>query len=99
MDTALVAKANDWISDSPQEMYDFISSGTYDGEERKISSLDNTTGTLTVLAHTGQIASAVTYEVHRLFTPSEKRRALIYAAKATFPYIFKKVRDTSNKSR
>ena len=95
VDTALKAKANDWISDAPQEMYDFITSGTYDGEERKISSLDNTTGTLTTLAHTGQIASAVTYEVHRLFSPSEKRRALITAARNAFPCVFTPVRDES----
>lgn len=95
VDTALKAKANDWISDAPQEMYDLITSGTYSGEERKISSLDNTTGTLTTLAHTGTIASAVTYEVHRIFTASEKRIALIMAAKLAFPYIFKKVRDIS----
>lgn len=93
VDTALKAKSNDWISDAPQEMYDLITSGTYADEERKISSLDNTSGTLTTLAHGGTIASAVTYEVHRLFTASEKRTALIYAAKAAFPYIFKKVRD------
>jgi hypothetical protein len=95
IDTALSAKANDWISDAPQEMYDRITSGTYDNEERKISSLDNTTVTLTTLAHGGTIASAVTYEVHRLFNASEKRRALVYAAHRAFPDVFTEVKDTS----
>jgi len=95
IDTALIAKANDWISDSPQEMYDRITSGTYDEEERKISSLSNTAGTLTTLAHGGTIASGVTYEIHRMFNASEKRRALIYAAKHAFPYIHSQIRDDS----
>src|SRR3989304_4236720 len=72
IDTALMAKANDWIS---EEAYDQIAEGTYDGEERKIASLDNTTGTMTVLAHGGQILTGMDYRVHRLFTASEKRRA------------------------
>lgn len=95
VDTSLSAKANDWIADAPQEMYDRITSGTYDEQERKISSLDNTTGTLTTLAHGGQIGSSVTYEVHRLFSASEKRRALIYAARKAFPYIFTEINDDS----
>jgi len=93
VDTALKAKNNDWISDAPQEHYDLLTSGTYSGEERKISSLDNTSGTLTTLAHGGVVASAVGYEVHRLFTASEKRTALIFAAKMAFPAIFKKIRN------
>jgi hypothetical protein len=93
IDTELKAKANDWIADAPQEMYDRITSGTYDGEERKISSLDNTSGTLTTLAHGGTIATSVTYEVHRLFSASEKRRALIYAARHSFPSLYRVVRD------
>ncbi len=95
VDTALKAKANDWISDAPQEMYDRITSGTYDGEERKLSSLDNSSGTLTTLAHGGTIASGVTYEVHRLFSASEKRRALIHAATTIFPTCFKEIHSTS----
>ena len=95
VDTALKAKGNDWISDAPQEHYDLLTSGTYSGEERKISSLDNTSGTLTTLAHGGTVASAVGYEVHRLFTASEKRTALIFAAKMAFPTIFKKIRDVT----
>ena len=88
VDTALSAKAADWITD---EAYDRITSGTYDDEERKISSLSSST--LTTLAHGGTIATSVTYEIHRLFTATEKRRGLIYAARRIFPYCFKWVRD------
>lgn len=95
IDTALKAKANDWIADAPQEMMDRITSGTYDNEERKISSLDNTSGTLTTLAHGGTIATAVTYEVHRLFSASEKRRALIYAARHSYPSLFSVIKNES----
>jgi len=84
VDTGLMAKQNDWITDVA---YDRITSGTYDEQERSITSLNNTNGTLTVLAHGGQILSAVTYEVHRLWTASEKRTALVYAARHGFPYI------------
>lgn len=90
VDTALKAKANDWITD---DAYDRITSGTNDGEERKISALDNSSGTLTTIAHTNATASGVTYEVHRLFTASEKRRALVYAARTCFPHIFEEIRD------
>uniref|UniRef100_A0A6M3L639 Uncharacterized protein n=1 Tax=viral metagenome TaxID=1070528 RepID=A0A6M3L639_9ZZZZ len=92
VDTALKAKQNDWIT---QETYDLITSGTYDGEERLVVDLDNTSGILSNLAHGGQIASAVTYELHRLFSASEKRRALIAAARQAYPNIFKTVRDES----
>lgn len=91
VDELLNAKASDWISDAPAEMYDRITSGTYDEEERKISSLS--TNTLTVLAHKGKIVDEVTYEIHRMFSASEKRRALIFAAKHGFPSIFERIRD------
>jgi len=93
IDTALKAKANDWITD---ECYDFITSATCLSEERKISSLDNSSGDMTVLAHTGTgPGSGGTYEVHRLFTASDKRTALIYAARAGFPNIHEKIWDES----
>jgi hypothetical protein len=89
VDTALMAKMNDWVETG--EAYDQITSGTYDEEERYISSLDNTTGTLTVLTHGGTIASGTTYRIHRLFSASDKREALIYAARHGFPNIFQGV--------
>lgn len=95
VDTELKAKENDWVTD---ECYDMITSGTYDEEERKVSSLDNSSGTLTVLAHGGTIASSVTYRVHRLFTASEKRRALVHAAKRSYPHLFKRIKDEAKVS-
>ena len=93
VDTSLKAKANDWVETG--DTFDRITSGTYANEERQVSSLDNTTGTLTVLAHGGQIASGVTYEVHRLFTASNKKEALVLAARNCFPNIFQEVWDES----
>ena len=94
VDTALKAKANDWI-DNEAEMFTLIthSGDSSEDDERKISALDNSTGTLTTLAHTAQVGSAKTYEVHRLFTASEKRMALVRAAKDAFPSIHRKVWD------
>lgn len=98
VDTGLMAKANDWVTD---DSYDQVTSGTYgygtayDAEERKISSLSNTDGTLTVLSHTGAPGITVTYRVHRLFTASEKRRALVSASKTIFANLFKEIRDES----
>ncbi len=90
VDTALLQKQADWIQ---YDAFDRITSGTYDGEERKISSLSSST--LTTLAHGGQIASAVTYEVHRLATATEKARALVWSARNSYPALFKRVRDES----
>lgn len=92
VDTALQRFPAAWIGDEVT-MFDMITSGTYSGEERKISSLS--TSTLTVLAHGGQILSAVTYEVHRLFTPSDKRLALIAAARNVYPDLFNEIWDES----
>lgn len=97
VDTALKAKANSWITDTA---YDIITEAGHAAlnEERKISSLANSTGTLTVLAHSVQIdtgSQAIDYEVHRLWSPSEKRIALIEAAKLAFPYIYQPIRDES----
>jgi hypothetical protein len=93
VDTALQAKGGDWITD---EAYDMITSGTYDEEERKISSLS--TSTLTTLAHGGKIASGVTYRIHRLFSASDKRRALVEAVKDAYPAIHKKIYDETKTS-
>ena len=98
VDSALMAKANDWITDNT---YDFIlaepaAAGTQLYEERKVSSLSNTAGTLTVLAHSGNIDSgseAIAYELHRLFSPSEKRIALVAAARRVYPTCYTEVWD------
>jgi len=93
IDTGLRAFNDGWIDSQSTQMWDRITSGTYDEEERRITSLVNTTGTLNTLAHGGTIASAVTYEVHRLFSASEKRRALIYASRNAYPFLNKLIDD------
>lgn len=95
IDTALKAKKDDWITEGA---YDMLTSGTYDEEERSILGLDNDAGTLTMYAHGGQVVSGVTYRIHRLFTASEKRRALIDAVKVAYPHVFTEVRDESKVS-
>ena len=94
VDTELKAKQNAWIG---KDMYDLITEAAHArlNEERQISSLSNTLGTLTVLAHGGQILTGIDYEIHRLFTASEKRLALIAAARMAWPYIHEKIWDES----
>lgn len=95
VDTALMAKANDWVTN---EAYDFVvdmTGDTYNEQERKISSLDNSTGTLTVLAHGGALGSGASYRVHRLWSASDKRTALIQACKLAYPFIYTPVRSES----
>jgi len=90
VDDALKAKTSDWITD---EAYDFIISATCLNEERKISN-HTTSGTLTVLAHTGTgPGTGATYQVHRLWSASDKRTACVEAAKEAYPSIYKVIRD------
>jgi hypothetical protein len=90
VDTGLMAKTNDWVTN---ETFDHITSDVCIGEERKVSSLDSTTGTATTLAHTGSIAVGTTYRIHRLFSASDKRTALIQAAKRVYPHAYQEVWD------
>ncbi len=93
VDSALIAKPNDWITDVS---YDLITSGSLNGEERKISTSSLlTAGTLSVGTHSGSVGSGVTYQIHRLFEPSEKRRALISAAKNIYGDCYDLVWDES----
>ncbi len=94
VDTLLKAKQNAWIG---KDMYDLITESGHASvdEERLISSLDNSSGTLTVLAHDNTTGTSMDYEVHRLFTASDKRRALIAAARMAWPHIHEKIWDES----
>ena len=80
-----------------KDMYDLITESGHASvdEERQISSLDNSTGTLTILAHDNTTGTAMDYEVHRLFTASDKRIALIAAARMAYPHIHEKIWDES----
>jgi hypothetical protein len=90
VDTSLLAKPPEWITDVS---YDMLTSGSYSGEERKISSLSSST--LSVGTHGGSVVSGVTYRVHRLFQASEKRRALIASARHIYPDLYQEVWDES----
>lgn len=95
IDTSLKIFQNAWIN---KWTWDLItdSGHTREDEERIIASLDNSTGdcTLTV-AHTGTLGTSCDYEIHRLFSASEKRQALIAAARMAWPYIHEKIWDES----
>lgn len=95
VDTALCAKANDWITDNAYDFVTDMTGDTYNEQERKISSLDNTTGTLTVLAHGGALGVGASYRVHRLWSASDKRLALIQACKLVHPNVHVPVRSES----
>lgn len=90
IDTALMAFGAGWISKTAWTM---ITSGTYAEEERKVSSMAPATGTVTTLAHSGTIATAVTYRLHRICSASDKRVVLIQACQDAYPDIHEKVRD------
>lgn len=92
VDTALRAKQNDWVT---KETWAFLieeptgAANIYD--ERLVSSLDSTNYTLTTLSFDAAPGTGIDYEVHRLFSPSEKRRALVAAARQSFPHLFQEV--------
>ena len=91
--TSLQDHVDDWITDTS---YDFITSGSYEEESRKISNAsDVSAGSLTVGTHGGSIAADVTYQVHRLFSPDEKKRALLAAAQNVFGVCYDEVWDES----
>lgn len=93
IDTNLLSYPDNWLQAQSRLMWDMVTSGTYDEETRRILSKSN--DTLNVLAHGGQIASSVTYRVHRLYSPTDKKNALIQACKSAFPFIHKRIEDKS----
>ncbi len=96
VDSALMAKANDWITDNTHVILTEEPAGAaaiYD--ERKVSSLDNTTGTLTTLAFGAAPGTGIDYQLTRLFSPSEYRIAIISAAKNVYPDCFNEIWDES----
>ena len=97
VDTALKAKPPDWITDNTFTLITKASDSSED-DERKVKTLDDGTGALATLPHTAQIGSSITYELHRLFTASDKRLAIIHAAQTSFPDLFERVLDESKVS-
>ncbi len=97
IDSALMAKQNAWIG---KDMWVMLTEeptggGTSLYEERLVSSLSNTAGTLTFLAFDERIVTGIDYEIHRLFTASDKRIALVAAARMAYPSIHEKIWDES----
>ncbi len=96
VDSALMGKANDWITDETTSfLIEEPASAAAIYDERKVSSLDNSTGTLTVLTFAAAPGTGIDYELHRLASPSDKRLALIAAAKNGFPHIHTDIWDES----
>ena len=92
-DTNLYEKVADWVCDG---MVIYITSGTDSGKTRVVDSLSGST--LTVKnTFSALIAKDVTYEIHRLFTRSQKLTALRNAATLICPEIHAVVRDRSKK--
>lgn len=94
-DSALEAKQDAWIG---KDMWVMLTEEPTGGvtslyEERLISSLSS--GTLTFKAFGERIVSGIDYEIHRLFTASDKRIALIAAARMAYPSIHEKIWDES----
>lgn len=96
VDNALEGKESAWIT---EESWAFLieepSSTASIYDERKITSFNTSNKTLTTLSFSEAPGDAINYEVHRLWSPSEKRIALIYGARASFPYIHDKIWDES----
>ena len=99
IDTDLKNYQTDQFSDGAsgdQMTWIKLTSGTYSGQERSFSSYAAATGTITVkAAFGGQVLSGVTYELHKIWTPTQKNNAIVFACRKAFPACYKKVDDTS----
>jgi hypothetical protein len=94
VDASLMAKANDWITDySHVFLTEEPASAAAIYDERKVSSLDNSSGTLTNLTFAAAPGTGIDYMMTRLFSPSDYRLALIHAAKDVHPHLFNDVWD------
>uniref|UniRef100_A0A6M3JEG3 Putative tail protein n=1 Tax=viral metagenome TaxID=1070528 RepID=A0A6M3JEG3_9ZZZZ len=88
-DTTLYEKVADWVNDG---MIIYITSGTDIGATRVVDSLSGSTLTVKT-AFSALIASGVTYEIHRLFTRTQKLVALRNSAALLCPEVHAVVRD------
>jgi hypothetical protein len=95
VDSALADYPDDYFNDN---WWVLITSGTCDGQERRVSDFVSSTGTVTVSrAFTAQIASAVTYKLLR-FRPSKITEKANDAIKRT-KYLFQTIRDDNTATR
>ena len=75
------------------DQYAMVTSGTAAGQIRRISDYVQSSGTITVArAFSAQIASGVTFELHR-YDPSMKHASINTAGRKVFPYIYLPVYD------
>jgi hypothetical protein len=96
VDAALMGKTNDWVADNVFAILTSEPAGAasiYD--ERKVSSLDVTTGTLTTLTFAAAPGTGITYNLSRWFTPTKYNEALSFATKTVFPWLHKPILDVS----
>lgn len=99
IDSTLAALPSDWFrtgTGGEQQTAIKITSGTYIGQVRYVSSFTQSTGTVTVSsAFGGQIVSGVTYEVHRFGHPAMKDDCIERGAKDAYPYLYDYVDSTA----
>uniref|UniRef100_A0A6M3K6E9 Uncharacterized protein n=1 Tax=viral metagenome TaxID=1070528 RepID=A0A6M3K6E9_9ZZZZ len=94
-DTVLKDVPSDWLTDDTHLQMTTLNAAA-DTSERLIATLNITDGFVTWnRALAGNSTNADTYRIHRLFTASEKRRALINACKMAFPSIHERIWDES----
>lgn len=95
VDTALTPLPPDFFRPGGSELPSWfkLTSGTYSGETRAFSSISTSTVTVSV-AYSGTVASAVTYEIHRLCHPDLKDKVIQLACYDVFPYLYT-LSDTS----
>ena len=92
-DSALAVYGDDYYNDWYVVLPDGPA-GTGSYECKRVTDFTSTTGTLTTGAFSAQVASGVSYELHR-FDPSDKHDALNEARRLVFPHVYKPIRDES----
>lgn len=95
VDSSLMGKSNDWVKTGNCHVIlaeePGGSAAIYD--ERKVTALDNTTGTLTTLTFAAAPGTGIDYYLNRIFSPSEIKLALVRAAPKVFPFLYSKIFD------
>lgn len=94
VDSILTGYPNSWVTDNSYVILTAEPAGSaaiYD--ERKASSLNNSTGTLTTVTFAAAPGTGITYDLTRNFSPSEYRIALKHAAKDTFPWLHSQIKN------
>jgi len=93
-DTSLKAYSDDWINTETISYAFITTSGSNQYQERYISDFTASSGLVTLgnnFATT--VEAAIGYEIHRQFSPSDKRKALVYAARHIYPTLYDRIWD------